>query len=163
VPLRFVLPFAAVVLPGLGGRDGELGDERAVRQLLGFGVPADESDDGELIEVHVLSFFLPDFSGHSEASGGCSQTKEVLSTGDRKNFHLGFRQAIRNEIVVVVPPKAERTPVPGAGFSPEAVPEKGGANEEGTEPIGRPIQVKAECRSQLRGVQQLLSVLPRHE
>ena len=45
--------------------------------------------------------------------------------GDRKNFILCFRRAsraIKNEIVAVVPKKAERTPVPGAGFSPEAVP-----------------------------------------
>jgi hypothetical protein len=30
-------------------------------------------------------------------------------------------RAIQNEIVVVVPLKAEGAPVPGAGFSPEAV------------------------------------------
>jgi hypothetical protein len=45
--------------------------------------------------------------------------------GDRKNFIHFFRRAsraIKNEIVAVVPQKAERTPVPGAGFSPEAVP-----------------------------------------
>jgi hypothetical protein len=45
--------------------------------------------------------------------------------GDRKNFIFLFGRASRaskNEIVAVVPQKAERTPVPGAGFSPEAVP-----------------------------------------
>jgi hypothetical protein len=45
--------------------------------------------------------------------------------GDRKNFIHFFRRAsraIKNEVVAVVPQKAERTPVPGAGFSPEAVP-----------------------------------------
>jgi hypothetical protein len=45
--------------------------------------------------------------------------------GDRKNF-IRFlwraSRATKNEIVAVVPQKAERTPVPGAGFSPEAVP-----------------------------------------
>jgi hypothetical protein len=85
----------------------------------------------------VLSFFLPDFSGHSEASGGCSQTKGVLSTGDRKNFFrlalLASPQAIRIEIVAVVPLKAERTPVPGRRVSPEAVPEKGGAKRNDQE------------------------------
>jgi hypothetical protein len=45
--------------------------------------------------------------------------------GDRKNL---FRDSLansvsrKNEIVPVVPLKAERAPVPGAGFSPEAVP-----------------------------------------
>jgi hypothetical protein len=45
--------------------------------------------------------------------------------GDRKNFIRFLRRASRatkNEIVAVVPQKAERTPVPGAGFPPEAVP-----------------------------------------
>lgn len=45
--------------------------------------------------------------------------------GDRKNFILlsaELREQIKSEIVAVVPKKAERTPVPGAGFSPEAVP-----------------------------------------
>jgi hypothetical protein len=51
-----------------------------------------------------------------------------------RDFPASWR-AIRIEIVAVVPLKAERTPVPGAGFSPEAVPEKGGANEGGTEPL----------------------------
>jgi hypothetical protein len=45
--------------------------------------------------------------------------------GGPKEFHLFVpraSRAIKNEIVAVVPQKAERTPVPGAGFSPEAVP-----------------------------------------
>jgi hypothetical protein len=45
--------------------------------------------------------------------------------GDRNNFIFLFgesREQSTNEIVVVVPQKAERTPMLGAGFSPEAVP-----------------------------------------
>jgi hypothetical protein len=47
--------------------------------------------------------------------------------GDRHNFKPPDFQIWRarekqNEIVVVVPSKAEGVPVPGAGFSPEAVP-----------------------------------------
>ena len=52
VPLSSVFPLAFVVLPGPRGRDGELRDGSSVRWLLGFGVLADVSDDGELIEVH---------------------------------------------------------------------------------------------------------------
>jgi hypothetical protein len=48
--------------------------------------------------------------------------------GDRKNFIPDYSEARerldKTEIVAVVPLKAERTPVPGAGFSPEAVPGK---------------------------------------
>jgi len=52
VPLRSVFPFAFFVLPRARRGDGELSDGSSVRQLLGFGVLADETDYGELIEVH---------------------------------------------------------------------------------------------------------------
>ena len=44
--------------------------------------------------------------------------------GDRNNFNrqIGELASYNNEIVMVVPLKAEGAPVPGAGFSPEAVP-----------------------------------------
>lgn len=55
MPLRLVLlPLARAVLPGLRGGYGELGDGGAIRQLLAFGIPADESDDRELTKVHVF-------------------------------------------------------------------------------------------------------------
>jgi hypothetical protein len=43
VPLRPFLPLLVLVLPGLLRCDGELRDGRAVRQVLGFGVLADET------------------------------------------------------------------------------------------------------------------------
>jgi hypothetical protein len=57
VPLRSLFPRAFLVLPGLSGRHRKLCDGGAVRQLLGFGVAADESDDCKLIDVHEC-FFL---------------------------------------------------------------------------------------------------------
>src|SRR4051794_24027403 len=75
VPLRSLFPLAFLVLPGLSGRHGKLCDGGAVRQLLGLGVAADESDDRKLIEVHLSFFFLPVCLGTPEASGGCSQTQ----------------------------------------------------------------------------------------
>lgn len=56
----------------------------------------------------------------------------MLSLGDRKNFAVVPQRAMRvimNEIVAVVPEKAEGTPVPGAGFSPEAGPGKSQGRE----------------------------------
>ena len=52
--------------------------------------------------------------------------------GDWKNFNrLFFRElaSSKNEIIAVVPLKAEGAPVPGAGFSPEAVPGNSAENE----------------------------------
>jgi hypothetical protein len=52
--------------------------------------------------------------------------------GDRNNFNrqIGELASYNNEIVMVVPLKAEGAPVPGAGFSPEAVARQLGGNEE---------------------------------
>jgi hypothetical protein len=52
MPLRFFFPLILLVLPGLLRCDGELRDRSAIRQILGFGVFADEADDRKLIEVH---------------------------------------------------------------------------------------------------------------
>jgi hypothetical protein len=66
-------------------------------------------------------------------------------------FYLPDRAYCSDEIVVVVPEKVERTPVPGAGFSPQAVPEKGGADEKETESIERFMRIRAETKNrQLR-------------
>jgi hypothetical protein len=53
--------------------------------------------------------------------------------GDRKNFNcesFASMRADKDEIVAVGPLKAEGAPVPGAGFSPEAVPGNSAENEE---------------------------------
>ena len=92
MPLSSVLPFAGVVFPRFLGGDPKLHDGRAVRQKLDFGVSAEESDDSVLIEVHKFFFFLPCLLGHLEASGGCSQTKEVLSMGDQNNFSIALSE-----------------------------------------------------------------------
>ncbi len=68
--------------------------------------------------------FCP-FAWAPESEGDCSQAEAVLCPGDRNNFHcqsVRASSAINSEIVGVVPEKAERTKVPGAGFSPDAVP-----------------------------------------
>ena len=71
----FLFPLVFVVLPRPRGRDGKFRYGSAVRQLLGFGVPADESDNRKLIEVHVCFSLSARLPGHPEASGGCSQTR----------------------------------------------------------------------------------------
>lgn len=53
-------------------------------------------------------------------------------------FFFSLAASIRHEIVSVVPQKAERTRVPGAGFSPEAVPGKAGSKDR-TARIGQPL------------------------
>ena len=52
MPLGLFFPLIVLVLPRLFGRDGELRDRGAIRQIFGFGVLADKSDDRKLIEVH---------------------------------------------------------------------------------------------------------------
>jgi hypothetical protein len=43
---------ALIVFPGACRGKRELSDRSSVRKLIGFGVLADESDDGALIEAH---------------------------------------------------------------------------------------------------------------
>lgn len=52
MPLGLFFPFIVLVLPGFLGRDREFCDRSAIRQIFGFGIPADESGDRKLIEVH---------------------------------------------------------------------------------------------------------------
>jgi hypothetical protein len=71
-----------------------------------------------------ISLFLPVCLGTRKREAAAPKPRECFLWGTEE-FHLFVRRAsraIKNEIVAVVPQKAERTPVPGAGFSPEAVP-----------------------------------------
>jgi hypothetical protein len=68
--------FALLVLPGLLGGDGEFDDGCTVRQVLGFGVFADESNDTELID-HDDFLLSGRLLGHENASGVCSEAEEV--------------------------------------------------------------------------------------
>jgi len=86
MPLCPFLPLVFLVLPGLLSRDGEFRDRGPVRQILGFGVLADEADDRKLIEVHVVFLFRPCCAWAQKREAGCSQTCERAFSGDRKVF-----------------------------------------------------------------------------
>jgi hypothetical protein len=71
-----------------------------------------------------VSFFLP-VAWAPGSERRLLPNPESAFYGGPKEFHPFCRRAsraIKSEIVAVVPKRAERTPVPGAGFSPEAVP-----------------------------------------
>jgi hypothetical protein len=74
----------------------------------------------------------------------------VLSLGDRKKFLRCVSElaSLKNEIVGVVPEKAEGTPVPGAGFSPESVP---GNEVEGRKSMNQSAQLFEALGKQSRG------------
>jgi hypothetical protein len=55
VPLCFVFPFFVLVFPRLLRSDAELYDGCAVREVLGFCVLANKSDDRKLIQVHIVT------------------------------------------------------------------------------------------------------------
>ena len=81
VPLCFVLPLARLILPRFRRGYGELGDAGAIRQLLAFGVPAEESDDCELIEVHVFSSFCPFSLGTQKRAAAAPKPRECFLWG----------------------------------------------------------------------------------
>lgn len=94
MPLGLFFPLVVLVLPGFLGRDGELRDWGAIRQILGFGVLAEESDDRKLIEVHVsFFFFLPCCAWAQKREAGCSQTWERAFLGNLQSFSPGLRKA----------------------------------------------------------------------
>ena len=94
MPLGLFFPLVVLVLPGLLGRDGEFGDRCAIRQILGFGVLADESDDRKLIEVHVSFFlFCPVVLGHKNARLVAPKLGNVLFWGTAKVF-AGFAKGV---------------------------------------------------------------------
>ena len=85
MPLRPVLPFALLVLPGLLGGNGEFDDGGAIRQMLDLGVLADESNDAELID-HDDFLLSARLLGHENASGACSEAEEVHLLAGPKNL-----------------------------------------------------------------------------
>ena len=91
MPLGLFFPLVVLVLPGLLGRDGELRDRSAIRQILGFGVLANESDDRKLIEVHNEFFpsFCPAVLGRKNARLVAPKLENVLFWGTAK-FFVGF-------------------------------------------------------------------------
>jgi hypothetical protein len=88
-------------------------------------------DDCELIEVHMFSSFCPISLGIRKRVAAAPNEGSAF-LGDRKNFVPAFKASCEHSTAqncLVDPKKAERTPVPGAGLSPDAVPEKAGQTE----------------------------------
>jgi hypothetical protein len=127
VPLRLFFPLVVLVFPGFFGRDRELCDGSAIRQILGFGVFADESDYRKLIEVHTFFLFCPAVLGHKNARLVAPKLVNVPFLGTAK-FIAEFAKGVAPLNFVVGPKpqgrcaflnsrkekrKAERAQVPG--------------------------------------------------
>ncbi len=126
VPLRFLIPLTFIVLPGPGGCNRQFCNRRAVWKVFDLGVATDESDDRKLIEVHVISFFLPVCRGTLKRVAAAPNPSKCFLPGTARISPASLRErASQERIVGVLPKKAERTPASGAGFSPEAVPNDG--------------------------------------
>ena len=73
-------------------------------------------------QFHPLFFHAFAFGLKEAEFGDIAITLTAETAFVERQIARGFG-AVENEIVAVVPEKAEGTPVPGAGFSPEAVPD----------------------------------------
>jgi len=82
MPLGVRFLRSGVVLPGRLGGEREYRDVGCVSGL-SFGVAADETDEGDSVEVHTFLLFCPFCLGHRKASGRGSQDKKLLFWGDR--------------------------------------------------------------------------------
>jgi hypothetical protein len=111
----------------------ELYNGCAVREVLGFCVLANKSDDRELIEVHIVySFFLPCLLGHPEAKAAAPKPSECfLGETERISFLCLQRACERYKAKLFgwFRRKQSERRVPGAGFSPAAVPSNPGTEE----------------------------------
>ena len=127
VPLGAVFPLVVFVLPGFLSGDAEFEDGCAVWQVFGFDVFADKADDRKLIEAHgVFFFFLPCCAWAPKSKGGCSQTKRVLCPGGPEEFSILCLKRACERVAMKLfrwdQRKQKERRVPGAGFSPVAVP-----------------------------------------
>jgi hypothetical protein len=99
VPLCAGLPFALIVFPGFRCGDGKLCDQATgVGQCLGFCVFADETNESDLIEIHLNVVLFCPFAWAPNSEGACSQDERMHSLGDRKNLTLESFGKARLEI-----------------------------------------------------------------
>src|SRR5260370_30822503 len=82
MPLGAGFPGSGIVLPGRLGGEREDRDVGCVGGLF-FGIAADETEEGDSIEVHTFLLVLPVCLGHPKASGRGSPGKKLLFWGDR--------------------------------------------------------------------------------
>lgn len=108
MPIGARFPGSGIVLPGRLGGEREDRDVGCVGDL-SFSVAADETDEGDSVEVHTFLLFCPFVSGTRGRVGAAPQARSCFSGGTG----TGEPEPVRCES------KAEASQTPGAAKAPK--------------------------------------------